>query len=49
MTSRQAASRLESAGYAVRAEGDDRVAIDPWNTALRLTAELSEPTAAPGT
>ena len=34
-----AASRLESAGYAVRAEGDDRVAIDPWNTALRLTAE----------
>jgi len=38
---RSAASRLESGGYTVRADGDDRVAIDPWNTALRLTAKAA--------
>ena len=34
-----AASRLESAGYPVGIDGDDRVATDPWNTRLRLTVD----------
>lgn len=32
----QAAASLASAGYAVTADGDDRLTVDPWGTRLRL-------------
>lgn len=33
---RQAAESLASAGYAVTGDGDDRLAMDPWGTRVRL-------------
>lgn len=34
---KSAAARLEAAGNAVQADGDARIVVDPWNTAMRLT------------
>jgi catechol 2,3-dioxygenase len=36
---RLAADSLRSAGYAVRADGGDFIAIDPWDTSVRLVTE----------
>jgi catechol 2,3-dioxygenase len=37
---RRAALSLQSAGYDVEMIGDDRVIVDPWGTALRLTTAV---------
>ena len=36
---RSAADSLRSAGYAVREDGGDIVASDPWDTSVRLVTE----------